>query len=252
MLRGAGNDTYVVDSTGDAVTENASQGTDTIQTTLSTFSLVPITNVENLTFIGMGNFTGTGNALGNVISGGAGNDHITGLVGNDIGLGGNGNDTFVATSGDGADFYADGGGADTLDMSAITVASTINLSSGSASSSQTGSDFLSSIERAIGGSGNDQITGSSAANVLQGGGGNDTINAGGGAEPRALPRAPQRGAVPHAPLRSRIRSGPISQPLRRTLPSDGQWIHSLPPPLIEEPYIICGCRTAPEWSRVEA
>ena len=32
LIGGAGNDTYVVDSTTDVITENAGEGTDTVQT----------------------------------------------------------------------------------------------------------------------------------------------------------------------------------------------------------------------------
>jgi Tol biopolymer transport system component/Ca2+-binding RTX toxin-like protein len=114
------------------------------------------------------------------VNAGDGNDTVTGGTGIDSVNGGAGNDTFVATIGDGNDAYAGGTGIDTLDMSAITANATINLPNGRASSTQTGSDSLSSIENATGGSGNDQISGTSAANVLDGRAGNDTINAGSG------------------------------------------------------------------------
>src|SRR5262249_27206551 len=81
MRGGAGNDTYVVDNVGDVVIENAGEGTDLVQTTLNTYTLGA--NVENLTFTGAGSFTGTGNALANAITGGAGNDILTGGDGND-------------------------------------------------------------------------------------------------------------------------------------------------------------------------
>ncbi|MGE0038763.1 MAG: M10 family metallopeptidase C-terminal domain-containing protein, partial [Xanthobacteraceae bacterium] len=94
---------------------------------------------------------------------------------------GDGDDTIVATIGDGtSDTYNGGSGSDTIDMSGITAAATINLAQSTTSSSQTGQDTLSSIENAIGGSGNDVITGSGGDNRLDGSDGSDTINAGGG------------------------------------------------------------------------
>ena len=71
MSGGLGNDTYVVDNTGDVVTENANEGTDTVQAGV-TYTLA--TNVENLTLTGTGSINGTGNALDNVITGNSGND----------------------------------------------------------------------------------------------------------------------------------------------------------------------------------
>jgi serralysin len=55
--------------------------------------------VENLTFIGTGNFNGTGNNLDNVMIGGAGNDTMNGLGGNDTLIGGAGNDTLAGGAG---------------------------------------------------------------------------------------------------------------------------------------------------------
>lgn len=69
MSGGVGDDYYVVDNAGDVVTEAASGGTDTIKTSLASYSLATLTNVENLTYTGTSAFTGTGNASSNVISG---------------------------------------------------------------------------------------------------------------------------------------------------------------------------------------
>jgi Ca2+-binding RTX toxin-like protein len=162
MTGGTGNDTYVVDSLGDTVVEAIGEGTDTIETALNSFSLAGIANVENLKFTGAGDFVGTGNALGNVITGGGGNDR------------------FVAIVGDGNDSYVGGNGVDTLDLSGTTAAAIISGSS--ATSAQIGSDGLSGIENIIGSQGNDAITGTGSANVINGGAGNDTINAGGGTD----------------------------------------------------------------------
>ena len=124
MVGGTGNDTYVVDSLGDVVTEASgtgaagvqkslngsvlataqagSEGVDEVRTTLSSYTLGA--NVENLVYIGSGNFSGTGNVLDNSITGGAGNDLLDGGAGNDILTGGAGNDTYqfgFATQGNG-------------------------------------------------------------------------------------------------------------------------------------------------------
>ncbi len=68
MAGGTGNDTYFADNAGDVMNENVGEGTDTVRTTLSSYTLG--INLENLTFIGAGSFTGTGNTLSNVITGG--------------------------------------------------------------------------------------------------------------------------------------------------------------------------------------
>jgi Ca2+-binding RTX toxin-like protein len=47
LIGGTGNDTYVVDTTTDVITENANEGTDTIQSSV-TFSLATLTNIENI------------------------------------------------------------------------------------------------------------------------------------------------------------------------------------------------------------
>ncbi|MGY2884569.1 Ca2+-binding RTX toxin-like protein [Bradyrhizobium sp. USDA 4524] len=160
MTGGTNNDTYVVDSLGDTVIEAVGGGTDTIETTLNSFSLVSLANLENLTFTGAGDFIGTGNALSNTIRGG------------------NGSDRFVATIGDGNDSYFGGNGMDTIDLSGTTAAATVTGSI--ATSAQIGSDTLSGIENIIGSQGNDQITGTGGANAIEGRNGNDIINAGGG------------------------------------------------------------------------
>ena len=97
MTGGGGNDTYEVDDMGDLVIENAAEGTDTIETSLNLYSLAALANVENLTFTGEGNFTGTGNVAVNRIEGGDGNDILDGGLGNDAMVGGLGDDTYFVT-----------------------------------------------------------------------------------------------------------------------------------------------------------
>lgn len=101
MLGGAGNDFYFVDNIGDSVVELASEGTDTVSSSIS-YTLTD--NVDNLILTGSAtNGTGnaldnviTGNALANILSGGAGNDRLIGGDGVDSLIGGLGNDIFVA------------------------------------------------------------------------------------------------------------------------------------------------------------
>ena len=60
MAGGAGNDTYVVDSAGDVVTESASAGHRHGAERRSRYTLGA--NVENLTLTGSGSINGTGNS----------------------------------------------------------------------------------------------------------------------------------------------------------------------------------------------
>src|SRR5215467_13691783 len=79
----------------------------------------------------------------------------------------------------------DSGGTDTLNASGYSQNQVINLTGGSFSNvgglvGNIGIYTTSVIENAIGGSGNDTITGNSVANALTGGGGNDALNGGAG------------------------------------------------------------------------
>jgi Ca2+-binding RTX toxin-like protein len=121
MAGGAGNDTYVVDAAGDVVTEAASMGTDTVQSSIS-YTLGA--NVENLQLTGSTAINGTGNTLNNtltgndgnnVLDGGTGNDVLNGGAGNDILIGGAGNDVFVEMQGHGSDVVNGGAGASWTD-----------------------------------------------------------------------------------------------------------------------------------------
>ena len=153
----------------------------------------PVFNVVNGTPGNDRNLNGT--AAADQINGLAGNDAIEARGGDDLiiaGAGrdsvsaGGGNDTMVATINDGNDLYNGESGSDTLDFSQTSAPATVNLGTtlfgftldgiGSATGGQIGTDILLSIENAIGGSGNDAITGDNLANVVRGGAGNDTIS----------------------------------------------------------------------------
>jgi Ca2+-binding RTX toxin-like protein len=124
------------------------------------------------------------------ITGGAGNDSIKGDSAANSLIGGDGADTlFGSVSGGAGNDTIDGGaGIDTVSYdkfkstdAAITQNLTINLTLGKTTvSGSTQFDTLTNIENAIGGDGNDTITGSTVNNDLKGGKGDDTFKYSGG------------------------------------------------------------------------
>ncbi|MFG6413489.1 VCBS domain-containing protein [Roseateles sp. DC23W] len=199
---GAGNDTYHVSATGDVVTEAASEGTDEVRTTLTSYTLGAY--VENLTYTnpafngtGSAAFTGTGNALDNVITGGSGNDTLDGGAGNDTLIGNAGADTLVGgtgadamTGGLGDDTYVvddagdtvtelGGGGSDTVRtaLAVYTLGANVEnlVFTGSADAIGTGNDEFNVL---TGGSGNDSLSGGLGNDTLAGGAGNDLLDGG--------------------------------------------------------------------------
>ncbi|MEO8242401.1 MAG: peroxidase family protein [bacterium] len=122
MIGGNGSDTYTVDSLGDVVIEVVGgSGRDTIQTTLTSYTLGA--DIENLSYTGSSPFTGTGNALYNIMSGGSaantligldGNDTLNGQGGNDSLYGGNGDDHLIGVSG--TDILTGGAGSDVFEF----------------------------------------------------------------------------------------------------------------------------------------
>jgi trimeric autotransporter adhesin len=137
LAGGLGNDTYVVDSASDVITEAASAGTDTVQSTV-TLTLTS-NNLENLTLLGALALNGIGNANANVLTGNAGNNTLAGLEGADTYIGGGGNDTLTDSSttssdiyrwgtGQGNDTISDAGGtADRIEMATGITSSQVKL-----------------------------------------------------------------------------------------------------------------------------
>lgn len=103
----SGDDIYVVRAAGTSVVEAAGEGTDTVRTTLATYTLE--TNVENLAYTGTGTFGGVGNGADNIITGGALADTLVGLGGND-----------TLNGGGGLDYLLGGAGADRFMVSNLT------------------------------------------------------------------------------------------------------------------------------------
>ncbi len=162
-------------------------------------SIVIGTDVENCTG-GSGDDTITGNASANYLRGGAGNDTLYGLdgddtldgqAGDDRLYGGNGDDVFVfstSTSPGNDTVYCGAGSNDTLDFSAVTGAVTINLGTGTSSTSAgsgsvTIGGTVDDCENAWGGSGTNTITGNSLDNILDGNSGaSSVLNGAGGVD----------------------------------------------------------------------
>ena len=177
MQGGVGNDTYVVGAVGDTIVEFAGEGVDRVLTVLSLLTLA--SQVENLTYVGLGAFSGTGNASGNTITGGSGNDILNGLGGDDSLHGGAGEDRLAGGTGD--DVLDGGADADQADYSARKAPVRVNLAIGlTQDDGQGGVDTLIAIEGATGGSADDVLIGDAARNQLYGGEGLDTLIGQGG------------------------------------------------------------------------
>ncbi len=189
MTGGTGDDTYIVDNAADLVLENADEGIESVQSSV-TYTLT--TNVENLTLTGAANINGTGNTLDNIIIGNTANNVLSGLAGNDTLTGNAGNDTLDGgldadslTGGQGNDTYvvdnvgdqvteALNEGTD-LVQSSITYTLTDNVENltltGTANIDGTGNTLANTI---VGNSGTNTLDGGMGADSMSGGAGNDT------------------------------------------------------------------------------
>src|SRR5262245_32149265 len=171
MTGGVGNDTYAVDNVGDVVTENASGGTDTVNTSIN---YVLTANVENLTMLGSADLQGYGNSLANTITGNAGNNLLNGFGGADTMVGGAGNDTyFVDDAGDMVMENASEGS----DVVFATVDQTLgpNVETLTLQGSADLQGYGNSLDNTIyGNTGNNLLNGNAGADIMVGGAGNDT------------------------------------------------------------------------------
>jgi Ca2+-binding RTX toxin-like protein len=187
MTGGMGYDTYIVDSIGDRVIEDAPlfpTSPPEIDTVFSSINYALTPNVENLILTGIAPIVGTGNALNNIVVGNSGNNVLNGLVGNDTLNGGVGRDTLVG--GAGGDTYivdnigdivteAVGAGTDTA-QSSISYTLALNVDNlvllGTADLIGTGNILDNVI---TGNSGNNALRGGTGDDVLIGGAGNDIL-----------------------------------------------------------------------------
>src|SRR4029077_5832285 len=106
MIGGDGNDTFLVDNTGDVTDENVGGGTDTVYAGVN-YALQAGQEVEALRAnAGATGLILTGNEFNNTLVGGSGNDTLNGGGGNDTLNGGDGNDAL--NGGNGSDALSGG------------------------------------------------------------------------------------------------------------------------------------------------
>lgn len=197
MTGGKGNDTYVVDNIFDTVIEQASEGTDWVQSWIS-YTLGA--NVENLLLMGIDAKIGAGNELDNIITGNTFDNTLYGFDGADILEGGAGNDGLFGgsgvdtmTGGTGDDRYGANDVGDMIIEDALdgtdTVYATIdwtlglNLENlvliGSVNINATGNTDNNDLQGNIG---NNVLNGDLGDDTLEGDAGNDLLIGGLGAD----------------------------------------------------------------------
>ena len=164
MEGGDGDDTYVVDATGDVVVELSGAGDDTVR---SSVSYTVIAGVEHLILTGSADIDGASKGDGEII-GNAGANRLSGAGANRM-EGGKGDDTYIVNHAGDVVVEALGGGIDTVESS---ISYTMGV----------GTDRLTLTGTAdIAGTGNtlnNIITGNAGDNRLEGGGGTDRLHGG--------------------------------------------------------------------------
>ncbi|WP_416357006.1 calcium-binding protein [Aureimonas phyllosphaerae] len=170
---GMGDDTYIVKISGQIGKEAAGGGTDTVKTSLASYSLPE--NFEDLVFTGSGSFAGRGNGSANVITGGAGSDTLDGGIGPDTLIGGAGNDRyFIDDPGDVIVEAANGGRdkvSSTVDYRLAEHVENLTLVGG-AHLDGYGNALDNTI---VGTTGNNVLSGGLGSDILTGRSGNDTF-----------------------------------------------------------------------------
>jgi len=187
-LTGEGTDTVDFSSITTNVTLNLGSAVNQLVHTNRTLKLNDAQTFENA-IGGTADDALTGNTLNNRLTGNGGNDTFRGDSGSDTMLGGVGDDSYVFSPVSGTaefDLVTElvGQGLDTIDFTELTI--DVKLSLGLTALQTVHMDrtlrlnSTSTFENAVGGSGNDVLTGNSLSNRLTGNAGNDTIDGGTG------------------------------------------------------------------------
>lgn len=175
LIGGLGNDSYTVDNVADSVVENAGEGSDTVNASITYTLGAPL---EHLILTGSAAISGTGNALANQLtgnaganrlSGGEGNDTLDGAGGSDSLLGGSGDDVYVLNYSGAVITENAGDGIDIVNasVSAVLAANVEHLY-------LTGAAAINGTGNAL----NNFLNGNDSANTLDGGAGIDTLAGG--------------------------------------------------------------------------
>jgi Ca2+-binding RTX toxin-like protein len=167
LIGGLGDDVFIIDNITDKVTEAAGEGTDTVRSSLATYTLA--LNAENLELTGTANISGIGNAVANTLTGNTGNNTLNGGLGADTLIGGAGDDFFVIDNALDSVVELGGEGTDTA-QSAFAV----DLTSGAFANVENLLLTGTSSINGTGTAGNNTLTGNSGVNTLTGGAGDDT------------------------------------------------------------------------------
>ena len=198
---GFGDDTYVVNDTGDVVVEFRESGTDKV---ISSVSISLSDHVENIQLTGNLNLSATGNEQDNVIignrannslDGGDGADSIVGGLGNDTLFGGQDREVDTLEGGDGDDTYVIANAAfsgdpvrdvirDTGGNDVVLIPSRLSLTTFTLPDGIEGIG-VSDDENSVDFDGNDganRLVGNAQFNTIRGLGGNDTIIGNGGGD----------------------------------------------------------------------
>jgi Ca2+-binding RTX toxin-like protein len=201
LIGGSGDDTYIISTPENIITEQRNESTDTVISTV-TFSLESIDNVEKLVLDGNENIDGVGNTLDNTITGNVsdnllegreGDDTLRGGIGDDILVGGEGTDLLVG--GKGSDTYRLSSPSDTInevrgnpnDINSVEADFEYVLGNNLQNLTLLGNEDLTGEGNdldnlLIGNGGSNNLTGLEGNDTLNGGDGDDTLNGGPGAD----------------------------------------------------------------------
>ena len=169
VLLGSGNDLLTASASGDFVVD-AGDGDDT----------VAMGDGDDDVQGGAGNDMLYGGAGDDVVAGGEGDDDLQGNAGDDELIGGAGNDTILGGAGD--DVIDGGDGIDTADYAFDQSGITVDFAAVTVEGDDQGADELVSIEKVIGGAGDDLFVVAAGGNLpagIEGGAGKDTVRLGG-------------------------------------------------------------------------